>query len=109
DNFYVEIMQHGLSLERRVIGDLLQISKDLNLPLVATNDLHYTHQHDSKHHEALLALQSGSKLSEPTYDEGGSRFDFSGNAYYLKSAAEMRAHFPVLPKATDNTMHITTP
>src|SRR5699024_4825999 len=65
-----------------------QISKDLNLPLVATNDLHYTHQHDSKHHEALLALQSGSKLSEPPYDEGGSRFAFSGNDYYLKSAGK---------------------
>src|SRR5699024_11988516 len=46
ENFYVEIMQHGLELERRVFGDLIQISKDLNLPLVSTNDLHYTYQHD---------------------------------------------------------------
>src|SRR5699024_5841610 len=76
DNFYVEIMQHVLSLEFRVIGDHLQISKDLNLPLVASNDLQYTNPHDSKHQEALLTLQSGSKLSEPTYDEGGLRFDF---------------------------------
>src|SRR5699024_10960338 len=53
DNFYVEIMQLGMSLDRRVIGDLLQSSKDLNLPLGATNDVHYTRQHDSKHHEAL--------------------------------------------------------
>src|SRR5699024_5696946 len=106
DNLYVEIMQHGLALERRVSEDLLQIARDLKLPLVTSNDLHYTHQHDSEHHEALLALQSGSKLSEPTYDEGGSRFAFSGNDYYLKSAAEMRALFPELPEAADNTLLI---
>lgn len=106
ENFYVEVMQHGLELERRVLGDLMQISKDLKLPLVATNDLHYTHQHDAKHHEALLALQSGSRLSEPTYDEGGSRFAFTGNDYYLKSAAEMRMLFSDLPEAVDNTLLI---
>ncbi|MDN6490854.1 MAG: DNA polymerase III subunit alpha, partial [Yaniella sp.] len=106
ENFYVEIMQHGLELERRVFGDLIQISKDLNLPLVSTNDLHYTYQHDAKHHEALLALQSGSKLSEPTYDEGGSRFAFSGNDFYLKSAAEMRSLFSEFPEAADNTLLI---
>src|SRR5699024_4016696 len=59
-----------------------------------------------KHHEALLALQSGSKLSEPTYDEGGSRFAFSGNDFYLKSAAEMRSLFSEFPEAADNTLLI---
>lgn len=106
ENFYVEIMQHGLSIEQRVIKDLLQISKDLNIPLVASNDLHYTHEHDAKHHEALLALQSGSRLDEPTYDEGGSRFAFSGTEYYLKSAKEMRQLFQELPEACDNTLLI---
>lgn len=106
ENFYVEVMQHDLEIERRVFGDLMQLSKDLNLPLVATNDLHYTHQHDAKHHEALLALQSGSKLNEPTYDQGGSRFAFSGNEYYLKSAAEMRTLFADMPEAADNTLVI---
>src|SRR5699024_8576106 len=106
ESLYVSIMQHGLELERRVFGALIQISKDLNLPLVSTNDLHYTYQHDAKHHEALLALQSGSKLSEPTYDEGGSRFAFSGNDFYLKSAAEMRSLFSEFPEAADNTLLI---
>lgn len=106
ENFYVEIMQHDLEIERRIFKDLIQLSKDLALPLVATNDLHYTHQHDAKHHEALLALQSGSKLDEPTYDEGGSRFAFSGSEYYLKSAAEMRALFSEFPDALDNTLVI---
>lgn len=69
ENFYLEIMQHGLDIERRVFTDLLEIGKKLNLPMVATNDLHYTHEHDAGHHEALLALQSGSRLDEPTYDQ----------------------------------------
>ena len=66
ENYFCELMDHGLDIERRVTGDLLRLAKDLNLPLVATNDLHYTHEHDAKAHEALLAIQSGSTLLEPT-------------------------------------------
>ncbi|MGW9826344.1 DNA polymerase III subunit alpha [Brevibacterium sp. CS2] len=105
-NYYCEIMDHGLSIERRVIKDLLRLAKELDLPLVATNDLHYTHESDAKAHEALLAIQSGSKLIEPTYDQGGSRFAFSGSGYYLKSPAEMRALFKEMPEACDNTLEI---
>ncbi|MBD4381813.1 hypothetical protein GUH10_08000, partial [Xanthomonas citri pv. citri] len=78
---------------RRVVTDLRRLAKDLGLPFVATNDLHYTHEHDAKAHEALLALQSGSKLNEPSYDQGGSRFAFSGTEYYLKSPRQMRELF----------------
>ena len=99
-------MDHGLDIERRVTGDLLRLAKDLNLPLVATNDLHYTHEHDAKAHEALLAIQSGSTLLEPTYDNGGSRFAFSGSGYYLKSPQEMRELFRDHPDACDNTLLI---
>ncbi|OFS25409.1 DNA polymerase III subunit alpha [Brevibacterium sp. HMSC07C04] len=106
ENFFCEIMDHGLSIEKRVSKDLLEIAKRLDLPLVATNDLHYTHESDAKAHEALLAIQSGSKLIEPTYDQGGSRFAFSGTGYYLKSAAEMRALFKEMPEACDNTLRI---
>nr|WP_259796450.1 DNA polymerase III subunit alpha [Brevibacterium luteolum] len=106
DNYYCEIMDHGLTIERRVVKDLLRLSKDLGLPLVATNDLHYTHESDAKAHEALLALQSGSKLIEPTYDQGGSRFAFSGSGYYLKTPAEMRALFKEMPEACNNTLEI---
>ncbi|MEU3846061.1 DNA polymerase III subunit alpha [Micrococcus terreus] len=105
-NFYCELMQHGLDLEKRVITDLLKLAKDLDLPLVATNDLHYTHEHDAKPHEALLAIQSGSTLLEPTYDQGGSRFAFSGTEYYLKSPQQMRSLFSELPEACDNTLVI---
>jgi DNA polymerase-3 subunit alpha len=106
ENYFCELMDHGLDIERRVTGDLIRLAKDLNLPLVATNDLHYTHEHDAKAHEALLAIQSGSTLLEPTYDNGGSRFAFSGSGYYLKSPQEMRELFRDHPDACDNTLLI---
>ncbi|WP_433913754.1 DNA polymerase III subunit alpha [Brevibacterium litoralis] len=106
ENYYLELMDHGLSIEKRVTNDLLRLGKELDLPLVATNDLHYTHESDAKAHEALLAIQSGSKLIEPTYDQGGSRFAFSGSGYYLKSGAEMRSLFAEIPEACDNTLEI---
>ncbi len=106
ENYFAEFMDHGLSIERRVTQDLLRLAKELDIPRVATNDLHYTHESDAKAHEALLAIQSGSKLIEPTYDQGGSRFAFSGSGYYLKSAAEMRALFKEMPDACDNTLRI---
>ncbi len=106
ENYFCELMDHGLDIERRVTGDLLRLAKELNLPLVATNDLHYTHEHDAKAHEALLAIQSGSTLLEPTYDNGGSRFAFSGSGYYLKSPQEMRELFRDHPDACDNTLLI---
>lgn len=100
DNFFCEIMDHGLEIERRVQKELLQIARDLQIPLVATNDLHYTHQHDAKSHEALLCVQSGSTLDDPN------RFKFDGDGYYLKSAAEMRHLFRELPEACDSTLLI---
>ncbi|MEG0028406.1 MAG: PHP domain-containing protein, partial [Aurantimicrobium sp.] len=87
ENFFVEIMDHGLDIERRVVTDLIKLSKDLGLPLVATNDLHYTHAHDADAHAALLCVQSGSTLDDPN------RFKFESNEFYLKSAAEMRRLF----------------
>ncbi len=100
ENFYCEIMDHGLEIERRVQKDLLEIARDLSIPLLATNDLHYTHQHDAKSHEALLCVQSGSRLDDPN------RFKFDGDGYYLKTAAEMRHLFRELPEACDNTLLI---
>ncbi|WP_051053830.1 DNA polymerase III subunit alpha [Leucobacter salsicius] len=100
ENFYCEIMDHGLDIERRVKKDLLDIAKDLKIPLVATNDLHYVHEADAEAHSALLCVQSGSRLDDPN------RFQFSGSGYYLKSAAEMRHIFRELPEACDNTLLI---
>jgi DNA polymerase-3 subunit alpha len=100
DNYFTEIMDHGLSIERRVMSDLIRISKDLNIPLVGTNDLHYTHQHDATSHAALLCVQSGSTLDDPK------RFKFDGDGYYVKSPAEMRQVFRDHPEACDNTLLI---
>ncbi|WP_458042848.1 DNA polymerase III subunit alpha [Microbacterium sp. HM-570] len=100
ENYFTEIMDHGLSIERRVMGDLIKISKELDIPLVGTNDLHYTHQHDATSHAALLCVQSGSTLDDPK------RFKFDGDGYYVKSAAEMRQIFRDHPEACDNTLLI---
>ncbi|WP_188712447.1 DNA polymerase III subunit alpha [Microbacterium faecale] len=100
DNYFCELMDHGLDIERRVREDLLKISKDLQIPLVATNDSHYTHQHDAHAHEALLCVQSGSTMDDPN------RFKFNGDGYYIKTAAEMRDLFRDLPEACDNTLLI---
>ncbi len=100
ENYYVELMDHGLSIENRVRADLLRIAKDLHLPLVATNDLHYAHREDAAAHEVLLCVQSGSTMAD------ANRFKFDGDGYYLKSPAEMRALFAELPEACDNTLAI---
>ena len=99
-NFFCELMDHGLDIERRVYTDLIRLAKELNLPLVATNDLHYTHAHDAESHGALLCVQSGSTLNDPN------RFKFDGSEYYLKSPAEMRSLFRDHPDACDNTLLI---
>src|SRR5699024_3323124 len=104
ENFYIELMNHGLELERRVKKQLLELSKRIGAPPLATNDLHYTTHQDAHAHEALLCVQSASTLEEPTYDQGGKRFALSGDGYYLKSAAQMRELFAELPEACDNTL-----
>jgi DNA polymerase III subunit alpha len=99
-NYYVELMDHGITIERRVRDDLLRIARELKLPLVATNDLHYAQRADAAAHEVLLCVQTGSTMAE------GNRFKFEGDSYYLKSPAEMRALFAELPEACDNTLAI---
>jgi len=100
ENYFCEIMDHGIDIERRTYQDVLKIAKELNIPLLATNDLHYIRAEDSEAHNALLAVQSGSTLNDPK------RFHFDGNQYYLKTAAEMRSLFSDLPDACDNTLLI---
>ncbi|WP_029145119.1 DNA polymerase III subunit alpha [Microbacterium luticocti] len=100
DNYFCEIMDHGLSIERRIVDDLLRIAKDLKIPLVATNDSHYTHREDATSHAALLCVQSGSTLDDPK------RFKFDGDGYYIKSPAEMRQLFRERPQACDSTLLI---
>ncbi|MEU7145477.1 DNA polymerase III subunit alpha [Nocardia sp. NPDC046473] len=101
DNFFLEIMDHGLSIERRVREGLLEIGQKLGIPPIATNDCHYVTKDQSTNHEALLCIQTGKTLSDPT------RFKFDGDGYYLKSAEEMRALWDAeVPGACDNTVLI---
>ncbi len=100
ENYYLELMDHGLDIEKRVRDDLLRLAKELSLPLVATNDLHYTHADDAKAHEVLLCVQSGSTMADPK------RFKLDGDDFYLKSAAQMRELWSEFPEACDNTLAI---
>jgi DNA polymerase III subunit alpha len=102
-NYFLELMDHGLSIETRVRDGLLQLAKDLDLPMVATNDLHYTEASDAEAHEALLCVQSGKTLADPN------RFKFDARDFYLKSPAEMRQLWDgrySLREACDNTLLI---
>ena len=100
ENYFAEIMDHGLGIERRIMSDLIRLAKDLGLPLVATNDLHYTHPGDASSHAALLCVQSGSTLDDPN------RFKFDADEFYLKTPAQMRELFRDHPEACDSTLLI---
>ena len=101
ENFLLELMDHGLDIEKRVRQDLLRLGKRLNLTPVSTNDLHYTFEADADAHEALLCVQSGSTLADPK------RFKLDGRDYYLKSAEEMRKLWDgEVPGACDSTLMI---
>ena len=100
ENYYVELMDHGLEIEHRVTKDLLEIARRLDAPLVATNDSHYVRKEDASAQDALLCINSGSRLTDP------GRFKFDGSGYYIRSAQEMREIFKEFPEACDNTLEI---
>ena len=98
DNFYLELMDHGLEVERTYREQLLRLRDDLRLPPLATNDLHYTFESDADAHGVLLCVQSGKTMADPK------RFKFDGSDYFLKSAEAMRQTWRELPEACDNTL-----
>jgi DNA polymerase-3 subunit alpha len=101
ENFFVELMDHGLSIERSVRDGLLDIARQLDIQVVATNDSHYVTPDQADAHAALLCVQTGKTLSDPN------RFKFDGDGYYLKSAAEMREYWDKeVPGAADATLRI---
>jgi DNA polymerase-3 subunit alpha len=103
ENYFLELMDHGLDIEVKVRDGLLRLAKDLELPVIATNDLHYTNRTDADTHEILLCVQSGKTMADPK------RFKLEGHDYYLKSPAEMRSLWADkhdMPEACDNTLAI---
>ena len=99
-NFFCELMDHGLDIERRHREDLLKIARDLDLPLVATNDLHYVREQDADAHDVLLCIGTRATVNDEK------RFRFNGSGYFLKPADQMRQVWSELPEACDNTLLI---
>ncbi|MFJ9770505.1 DNA polymerase III subunit alpha [Kitasatospora sp. NPDC101157] len=100
ENYFLELMDHGLDIERDVREDLLRLAKQLNIPLLATNDSHYVTADQADAHDSLLCVGVGKNKDDPN------RFKFQGTGYYVKTAEEMRELFRELPEACDNTLAI---
>ncbi|MBD3947066.1 DNA polymerase III subunit alpha [Nocardioides ganghwensis] len=103
DNVFLELMDHGIDIEKRVRDDLLRLGKEMGLPPIATNDSHYNNPEDAAAHDALICVASGKRLSDTN------RLKFDGGGYYIKSAAEMRELWADrfgMPEACDNTLAI---
>ena len=100
DNFFIELQDHGIPLQIETNPKLIEISKKLGAPLLATNDCHYTHREDSAAHDALLCVQTGCTIADPN------RLKFEGHEHYLKTAEEMRWLFREQPTSCDNTLWI---
>ena len=99
-NFFLELQDHGIPQQRQVNTTLLALSDQLDIPLVATNDCHYTYADDAEAHDLLLCIQTGKKVSDED------RMRYEGGQYYVKSEEEMRALFPYAQQAIDNTQKI---
>ncbi|MDD5430379.1 MAG: DNA polymerase III subunit alpha, partial [Candidatus Omnitrophica bacterium] len=99
-NFYLEIMENELPEQKKINKGLIKIGKDLDVPLIATNDIHYLEKDEAFAHEALLAIQTQTTLSDPN------RFKFNSNTFYFRSPQEMRAVFSEVPQAIKNTLEV---
>ena len=100
ENYYLELMDHGMEEEIRVNRHLIDLSKEFELKLVATNDVHYLRKEHAKAHEIMLCIQTQSKLDDPRH------FKFPAPEFYFKSADEMKELFKEVPKAITNTVEV---
>ncbi len=99
-NFFLELQDHGIAEQKQVNQSLIRMSRELDMELVATNDIHYTYEDDVKPHDILLCLQTGKRLADED------RMRYEGGQYYVKSPEEMEQLFPYAPKALENTQKI---
>ena len=100
DRFYIEIMRHGMPEEDALNTSLIKLARELNYPVVATNDSHYLTQGDAQAHDVLLCIGTGKTVQDT------SRMKFFSDQFYVKSATEMRELFADIPEACDNTLEI---
>lgn len=100
ENYFLELQDHGIPEQGFVNQQLIRMSKELGIELVATNDIHYTYADDAAAHDVLLCIQTGKKVSDTD------RMRYEGGQYYCKSEEEMRDLFPYAPQALDNTHKI---
>ncbi len=96
-DFYIELMDHGLAAQKAVNPQLVAVARKLDLPLVATNDIHFARREDAESQDVLVCIQTNRKISDPD------RLKFGTEQFYFKSAAEMAALFPDTPDAIENT------
>ena len=96
-NYFLELQDHGIPAQKTVNASLMRISKEMDIPLVATNDIHYTYAEDEKSHDILLCIQTAKKVSD------SDRMRYDGGQYYVKSELEMRELFPYAQEAVTNT------
>ncbi|MDO4169479.1 MAG: DNA polymerase III subunit alpha [Lachnospiraceae bacterium] len=99
-NFFLELQDHGLREQTLVNTGIMKLSKELNIPMVVTNDCHYILEDDAEAHDILLCIQTGKKLADED------RMRYEGGQYYVKSEEEMRKLFPYVAQAIDNTHKI---
>lgn len=99
-NYFLELQDHGIPMQCQVNQGIMRLSKELNIPLVATNDCHYINAEDWEAHDILLCIQTGKKVSDEN------RMRYEGGQYYVKSEEEMRQLFPYAPEAIENTHKI---
>lgn len=100
NNFFIELQDHGIAEQREVAPKLIKLARDLQIPMVVTNDIHYIEKKDARAQDALLCIQTGKKFADTD------RMRFSTEEFYLKTADEMAMLFPQLPELLDNTVRI---
>ncbi|HUA09705.1 MAG TPA: DNA polymerase III subunit alpha [Candidatus Acidoferrales bacterium] len=100
DRFYIEVMRHGMPEEEAINNGLVKVARQLNVPIVATNDSHYLEQRDAPAHDVLLCIGTGKTVSDT------SRMKFYSDQFYVKSAQEMYDLWADLPEACENTVKI---
>ncbi|MBO6015365.1 MAG: DNA polymerase III subunit alpha, partial [Lachnospiraceae bacterium] len=100
ENYFLELQDHGIPEQRTVNGVLQAMSRELDIPLVATNDVHYTYAEDEKAHDILLCIQTGKRVADED------RMRYEGGQYYIKSEEEMLSLFPYAKEALENTHKI---